>query len=43
VHSVIACLCSLPTEPSSEGLQLGDYICAGGPDILKFDKKSTDL
>jgi len=43
VHSVIACLCSLPAEPSSEGLQLGDYICAGGPDILKFDKKSTDL
>jgi len=30
VHSVIPCLCSLPTEPSPEGLQLGDYVCAGG-------------
>ena len=43
VHSVIPCLCSLPTEPSPEGLQLGDYVCAGGIDILKFDKKSIDL
>jgi len=43
VHGVIPCLCSLPTEPSPEGLQLGDYICAGGTDILKFDKKSTGL
>jgi len=42
-HSVIPCLCSLPTEPSPEGLQLGDCICAGGTDILKFDKKSTYL
>jgi len=39
VHNVIPCLCSLPTEPSPEGLQLGDYVCAGGTDILKFDKK----
>jgi len=23
------CLCSLPTEPSPAGLQLGDYVCAG--------------
>jgi len=38
VHSVIPCLCSLPTEPSQEGLQLGDDVCAGGSDILKFDK-----
>jgi len=38
VHSVIPCLCSLPTEPSPEGLQLGDYVCAGATDILKFDK-----
>jgi len=30
VHSVIPCLCSLPTEPSPEGLQLGDYVCEGG-------------
>ena len=30
VHSVIPCLCSSPTEPSTEGLQLGDYVCAGG-------------
>jgi len=30
VHSVIPCLCSLPTEPSPEGLQLGDYVCAVG-------------
>jgi len=43
LHSVIPCLCSLPTEPSPEGLQLGEYVCAGGTDILKFDKKSTDL
>jgi len=43
VHSVIPCLCSLPTEPSPEGLQLGDYVCAGGTEILKFNKKSTDL
>jgi len=43
VHSVISCLCSLPTEPSPEGLQLGDYVCTGGTDILKADKKSTDL
>ena len=40
VHNVIPCLCSLPTEPSPEGLQLGDYVCAGGTDILKFDKKT---
>jgi len=39
VHSVVACLCSLPTEPSPEGLQLGDCVCAGGTHILKFDKK----
>jgi len=26
VRSVIPCLCSLPTEPSPEGLQLGDYV-----------------
>jgi len=24
VHSVILCLCSLPKEPSPEGLHLGD-------------------
>jgi len=30
VHSVILCLCLLPTEPSPEGLQFGDYVCAGG-------------
>jgi len=29
VHSAIPCLCSLPTEPSPEGLQLGDYVSAG--------------
>jgi len=43
VHSVIPCLCSLLTEPSPEGFHLGDYVCARGTDILKFDKKSTDL
>jgi len=43
VHCVIPRLCSLPTEPSPEGFQLGAYVCAGGTDILKFDKKSTDL
>jgi len=41
VHSVIPCICSLPTESSPEGLQLGDYVCARGTDILKFDKKSN--
>jgi len=35
VHSV----CSLPSEPSPEGLQLGDYVW--GTDILKFDKNIT--
>jgi len=30
VHSVIPCLCSLPTESSPEDLQLGDCVCAGG-------------
>jgi len=40
VYSVIPCLCSLPTEPSPEGLQLGDYVCAGRTDILKSDKKT---
>jgi len=29
VISVNPCLCSLPTEPSPEDLQLGDYVCAG--------------
>ena len=43
MHTVIPCLCSLPTEPSPKGRQLGDYVCAVGTDILKFDKKSTDL
>jgi len=43
VHSVISCLCLLPTESSPESLQLGDYVCVcGGTDILKFDKKSSD-
>ena len=28
VHSVIPCLCSLPTEPSPDDFQLGDYVCA---------------
>jgi len=43
VHTVIPCLCSSPTEPSPQGLQLGDYVCAGGTDILKFDQNSSDL
>ena len=43
VHSVMPCLCLLPTEPSPEGLQSGDCVCAGGTDIPKFDKKSTDV
>jgi len=30
VHSVIPCLCSLPTESSPEGLQLGDCVRAVG-------------
>jgi len=30
VHSVVPCLCSLSTESSPEGLQLGDCICAAG-------------
>jgi len=43
VHGVIPCLCSLPTAPSPEGLQLGYYVYAGGTDILKYDKICTDL
>jgi len=44
VHSAIPCLCALPTEPSPIGLQLGDFtFMQGGFDILKFDKKSTEL
>jgi len=44
VHSAIPCLCTLPTELSPEGLQLGYFtITQGGIDILKFDKKSTEL
>jgi len=43
VHSVIPCLCSLPTEPSPEGLQLGTLRLCRGIDILKLNKKSTDL
>jgi len=43
VHSAIPCLCALPTEPSPEGLQLGDFTFVQGTDILKFDKKSTEL
>jgi len=42
VHSVIPCLCLLPPA-SPEGLQLGNYVCAEGTDIIKFDKTSTDL
>jgi len=38
VHSVIPCLCLLPTEPSPEGLQFGDYLCAGGTDIPNLTK-----
>jgi len=38
VHSVIPCLCSLPTEPSPEGLQLGDYVCAGGLTFYNLTK-----
>ena len=30
VHSVIPCLCSLPTKPSPEGLQLGDFTFVQG-------------
>jgi len=30
VHSVIPCLCSLPTESSPEGLRTGDYVRAVG-------------
>jgi len=29
-HSVIPCLCSLPTEPSPEGLQLGNFTFVQG-------------
>jgi len=43
VHSAIPCLCTLPTEPSSEGLQLEEFTFVQGVDILKFDKKSTEL
>jgi len=41
VHSAIPCFCTLPTEPSPEGFQLGDFtFVQGGIDILKFDKKA---
>jgi len=30
VRSVIPCLCSLPTEPSPEGLPLGDFTFVQG-------------
>jgi len=30
VHSFIPCLCSLPTEPSPEGLQLGAFTFVQG-------------
>jgi len=30
VHSFIPCLCSLSTEPSPEGLQLGDFTFVQG-------------
>jgi len=40
VHNVIPCLRPLPTEPSPEDLDLRLW---RGLDILKFDKKSTDL
>jgi len=44
VHSAIPCLRTLPTEPSPVGLQLGDFtFVQRGIDILKFDKKSTEL
>jgi len=36
MHSVIPCLCLSSTEPSPEGLHLGDYVCAGGTDIIKI-------
>jgi len=32
VHSAIPCLCTLPTEPSPEGLQLGLHVCVRGID-----------
>ena len=43
LHVRSVCLCSLPTGPSPEGLQLGTLRLCRGIDILKFDKKSTDL
>jgi len=30
VHCAILCLCTLPTEPSPEGLQLGDFTFVQG-------------
>jgi len=43
VHSVNPCLCSLPLEPSLEGLQLGSFRLCRRIDIRNFDKKSIDL
>jgi len=43
VRSAVPCLCSLSTEPSPQGLQLGNNVCAGGTDILQIDKKPADL
>jgi len=36
VHSAISSLCTLPTEPSPEGLQLGDFTFVQGVDVLKI-------
>jgi len=30
VHNAIPCLCTLPTEPSPEGLQFGDFTFVQG-------------
>jgi len=45
VHSAIPCLCTLPTEPSPESLQLGDFTFVHGGliDILKFDKHPLNI
>jgi len=39
VHGVIPCLCSLPTEP----FNWRTLCLCRGVDILKFDRKSTEL
>jgi len=44
LHSAIPCLCTLDNRTVARRSSVGGFHdCAGGIDILKFDKKSTEL